>query len=36
MNGMCLVAASPSTRSDVHRGTPCSQQGPLVARATVR
>lgn len=36
MNGMYLVAASPSTRSNVHRGTQCSQQGPLVARTKVR
>lgn len=36
MNGMYLVAASSNICSDVHRGTPCSQQGPLVARTTVR
>lgn len=36
MNGVYLVAASPSARSNVHRGTLCLQQVPLVARATVR
>ena len=36
MNGVYLVAASPSARSNVHRGTPCSLHGPLTARTTVR